>query len=165
MPCAIFGAANESDVGFEDLSRGLSRDAAQYFGNDPGVAVRFEGLVRLGVNNERRFEAVVYVSEGDSEPYRILAWDANRPRACALCRDEVAFVQRGIRETFRWLADGLVQAWTDIEERLRPRHRLQFVRTGEGYVLQRPTANAWPRACRSRTHRPTFLQCQHAGQR
>ena len=45
---------------------------------------------------------------------------------------------KGIHETFRWLADGLVQAWTDIEERLRPRHRLQFVRTGEGYVLQRP---------------------------
>ena len=66
-------------IRFEDLSRGLSRDAAQYFGNDPGVAVRFEGVVRLGVNNERRFEAVVYVSEGDSEPYRILAWDANPP--------------------------------------------------------------------------------------
>lgn len=46
---------------------------------DPGTGVRFEGLVRLGVNNERRFEAVVYVLEGDSEPFRILAWDANPP--------------------------------------------------------------------------------------
>lgn len=46
---------------------------------DAGMAVRFEGLVRLGANNERRFEAVVYVLEGDNEPFRILAWDANPP--------------------------------------------------------------------------------------
>jgi general secretion pathway protein K len=66
-------------VSYDTLVRGLGREAEEYFTNDSGVSVRFEGLVRLGVNNERRFEAVVYVAEGDSEPYRILAWDANPP--------------------------------------------------------------------------------------
>jgi general secretion pathway protein K len=46
---------------------------------DPGAAIRFEARVRLGPNNERRLEAVVYILEGDSEPFRILAWDANPP--------------------------------------------------------------------------------------
>ncbi len=47
---------------------------------EAGKAVRFEAQVRLAANNERRFEAVVYVVEGDSEPFRILAWDANPPQ-------------------------------------------------------------------------------------
>ena len=41
-------------------------------------AVRYEGRVRF-TGNERRFEAVVTVTSGDTEPYRILAWDANPP--------------------------------------------------------------------------------------
>jgi general secretion pathway protein K len=41
-------------------------------------AVRYEGRVRF-TRNERRFEAVVTVTSGDTEPYRILAWDANPP--------------------------------------------------------------------------------------
>ena len=44
-----------------------------------GQAVRFEGRVRVAVNDVRRYEAVVSVIEGDSEPYRIIAWDANPP--------------------------------------------------------------------------------------
>jgi general secretion pathway protein L len=49
---------------------------------------------------------------------------------------------KGIRRAIKWLADGLVQAWTDVEEQLRPRQRLQFVRTNEGYVPQRPDGEA-----------------------
>ena len=41
-------------------------------------AVRYEGRVRF-TRNERRFEAVVTVTSGDTEPYRILAWDTNPP--------------------------------------------------------------------------------------
>jgi general secretion pathway protein K len=41
-------------------------------------AVRYEGRVRF-TGNARRFEAVVTVTSGDTEPYRILAWDANPP--------------------------------------------------------------------------------------
>jgi len=44
-----------------------------------GLAVRFEAQVRLTPNNERTFEAVVYALTGDTEPYRILAWDPNPP--------------------------------------------------------------------------------------
>lgn len=47
--------------------------------SDNGLAVRFEGRVRLGPTNVRRFEVVVGVLDGDSEPYRILAWDSNPP--------------------------------------------------------------------------------------
>ena len=46
---------------------------------EPGRTVRFEGRVQLAPNQERRFEAIVSVMGGDSEPYRILAWDANPP--------------------------------------------------------------------------------------
>jgi general secretion pathway protein K len=46
---------------------------------DTGYAVRCTGIVRLGPDNRRRYEAVVAVIEGDSEPYRILSWDANLP--------------------------------------------------------------------------------------
>jgi general secretion pathway protein K len=46
---------------------------------ETGQAVRFEARVALAPNNERRFEAVVYVLPGDKEPFRILAWDANPP--------------------------------------------------------------------------------------
>ena len=41
-------------------------------------AVRYEGRVRFP-GNDRRFEAVITVTAGDTEPYRILAWDANPP--------------------------------------------------------------------------------------
>jgi len=41
-------------------------------------AVRYEGLVRFP-GNDRRFDAVVTVAPGDTEPYRILAWDPNPP--------------------------------------------------------------------------------------
>jgi general secretion pathway protein K len=51
----------------------------EFVSEEPGKAVRFEARVRLGPNNERRFEAVVYVLPGDKEPFRILAWDANPP--------------------------------------------------------------------------------------
>jgi general secretion pathway protein K len=51
----------------------------EFLTEEPGQAVRFETLVKLGPNNERRFEAVVYVLPGDKEPFRILAWDSNPP--------------------------------------------------------------------------------------
>jgi general secretion pathway protein K len=50
-----------------------------YVTDEAGLAVRFEGRVLLAPNIERRYEAVVAVVEGDNEPYRILAWDANPP--------------------------------------------------------------------------------------
>lgn len=64
---------------FQSLLPSLGRGVEQFVSTDPGTAVRFEGLVRLGPNNDRRFEAVVYVLEGDTEPFRILAWDSNPP--------------------------------------------------------------------------------------
>jgi general secretion pathway protein K len=63
---------------FETAMRSLGR-VEDFVSTDPGTGVRFEGRVRMGANNERRFEAVVYVLEGDKEPFRILAWDANPP--------------------------------------------------------------------------------------
>ena len=45
-----------------------------------GMAVRFEGSVKLdGGNDERDYEVVASVRAGDNAPYRILAWDANPP--------------------------------------------------------------------------------------
>jgi general secretion pathway protein K len=67
-----------STAPFETLISSLGPVEA-FVSADPGSAVRFEARVRMGPNNERRFEAVVYVVEGDSEPFRILAWDASPP--------------------------------------------------------------------------------------
>lgn len=50
-----------------------------YVTEETSKAVRYEGRVRFGGKNDRRFEVVVAVVAGDSEPYRILAWDANPP--------------------------------------------------------------------------------------
>ncbi len=47
--------------------------------DEPAASVRFEGRVQLSRNSERRYEVVVSVVEGDTLPYRILAWDANPP--------------------------------------------------------------------------------------
>jgi general secretion pathway protein K len=47
--------------------------------DEAAVAVRFEARVQVSRNVERRYEVVVSVVEGDSAPYRILAWDANPP--------------------------------------------------------------------------------------
>jgi general secretion pathway protein K len=46
---------------------------------DPGKAIRIEARVRFGGRYDRRFEVVVASLPGDTEPYRILAWDANPP--------------------------------------------------------------------------------------
>jgi general secretion pathway protein K len=46
---------------------------------EPAAAVRFEGRVQLSRASERRYEVLVSVVEGDTAPYRILAWDANPP--------------------------------------------------------------------------------------
>jgi general secretion pathway protein K len=51
-----------------------------YVTEETGKAVRYEGRVRFGGKNDRRYEVVVAVVAGDSEPYRILAWDANPPQ-------------------------------------------------------------------------------------
>jgi general secretion pathway protein K len=54
--------------------------AVQDFVTDENaLAVRFEGRVQLSRNSERRYEVVVSVVDGDTAPYRILAWDANPP--------------------------------------------------------------------------------------
>jgi general secretion pathway protein K len=42
-------------------------------------AVRYEARIRFGGKNDRRIAAVVTSVPGDSEPYRILAWDTNPP--------------------------------------------------------------------------------------
>jgi general secretion pathway protein L len=42
------------------------------------------------------------------------------------------------RRAINWLVEGLIQAWVDIEDRLRPRRRFRLVRTGDGYSLQHP---------------------------
>lgn len=63
---------------FKSLQGSVS--AVQDFVTDePAAAVRFEGRVQLSSANERRYEVVVSVVEGDAAPYRILAWDANPP--------------------------------------------------------------------------------------
>lgn len=51
----------------------------EFVTEEAGQSVRFEARVKLSANNERRFEAVVYVPPGDNEPFRILAWDASPP--------------------------------------------------------------------------------------
>jgi general secretion pathway protein K len=51
----------------------------EYVTDQSSAAVRYEARVRFGGKNDRRFEAVVAVVPGDTEPYRILAWDANPP--------------------------------------------------------------------------------------
>jgi general secretion pathway protein K len=50
-----------------------------YVTDGQSQAVRLEGRVRFGGRNDRPFEVVVAVLPGDSEPFRILAWDANPP--------------------------------------------------------------------------------------
>jgi len=67
-----------STVPFETLILRLG-PVQDFVTEEKGSAARFEARVRLGANNERRFEAVVAVFEGDSEPFRIIAWDANPP--------------------------------------------------------------------------------------
>jgi general secretion pathway protein K len=64
-----------------DLSSLLQRlgPVQDFVTDEPALAVRFEGRVQLARNIERRYEAVVSIVDGDTEPYRILAWDANPP--------------------------------------------------------------------------------------
>ena len=50
-----------------------------YVTDQTSKTIRYAGRVRFGGRNDRRFEAVVSVVSGDTEPYRILAWDANPP--------------------------------------------------------------------------------------
>jgi hypothetical protein len=50
-----------------------------YVTDEPALAVRFDGRVRLASSIERRYEVIVSATDGDNEPYRILAWDANPP--------------------------------------------------------------------------------------
>jgi general secretion pathway protein K len=64
----------------QDLIASLGQVAEEFITEEAGKAVRFEAQVRVAPNNERRFEAVVYVVNGDTEPFRILAWDANPPQ-------------------------------------------------------------------------------------
>ena len=51
----------------------------EYVTDQTSAAVRYEARVRFGGKNDRRFEAIVAILAGDTEPYRILAWDANPP--------------------------------------------------------------------------------------
>jgi general secretion pathway protein K len=63
---------------FESLVRGLGK-VEDFVSEEPSQAVRLAARVILAPNNERRFEAVVYVLPGDKVPFRILAWEANPP--------------------------------------------------------------------------------------
>jgi general secretion pathway protein K len=65
-------------VTFAELVRGLGQ-VEDFVSEEPSQAVRFTTRVILAVNNERRFDAVVYVLPGDKVPFRIVAWEANPP--------------------------------------------------------------------------------------
>jgi len=54
-------------------------DIEDYVTVDNSKAVRLTSVVKFGGRNERRFEAVVTTMPGDTEPYRILAWNTNPP--------------------------------------------------------------------------------------
>jgi general secretion pathway protein K len=63
---------------FEALTARLG-PVQDFVTDENGRAVSFEGRVQLGPGNERRYEAIVSVVDGGTEPYRILAWDMNPP--------------------------------------------------------------------------------------
>jgi general secretion pathway protein K len=63
---------------FDALVRRLGT-APDLLTEEAGQTVRFEGLVQITANQERRFEVVVSARGGDAEPYRILSWDPNPP--------------------------------------------------------------------------------------
>lgn len=67
-----------SNMTIKDVTFRLG-DVEDYVTIDNSKAVRMTGLVKFGGRNERRFEAVVASVAGDTEPYRILAWDTNPP--------------------------------------------------------------------------------------
>jgi general secretion pathway protein K len=71
-------ARADRNLAAKDLISRLGQ-AEEYVTDQQGRAVRLEGRVRFGGKNDRRFEVVVAVVPGDTEPYRILAWDANPP--------------------------------------------------------------------------------------
>lgn len=50
-----------------------------YVTDEQSQAVRLEARVRFGGRNDRPFEVIVVAFSGDTEPYRILSWDANPP--------------------------------------------------------------------------------------
>lgn len=54
-------------------------DVKDYITDSSSKAVRVDGLVRFGGRFARRFEVVVTTIQGDTEPYRILAWNDNPP--------------------------------------------------------------------------------------
>ena len=63
---------------FKSLQGSLTA-VQDFITDEPAAAVRFEGRVQLSRASERRYEVLVSVVEGDTAPYRILAWDANPP--------------------------------------------------------------------------------------
>ena len=69
---------NNPNADFNSLVQRLGQ-VDDYVTQEQALAVRFDGRVQLAPGNERRYEVVVGVMDGDSEPYRILAWDANPP--------------------------------------------------------------------------------------
>lgn len=69
---------NNPNADFNSLVQRLGQ-VDDYVTQEQALAVRFDGRVQLAPGNERRYEVVVGVIDGDSEPYRILAWDANPP--------------------------------------------------------------------------------------
>ena len=40
-----------------------------------------------------------------------------------------------LRHGMNWLAEGMMQAWVTVEDRLWPRQRLVLLRRAEGYAL------------------------------
>jgi general secretion pathway protein K len=64
---------------FKDLISRLG-SVQKFATEENGAAVRFDARVRMHPRIEKHFEVVVAVVPGDSEPYRILAWDANPPQ-------------------------------------------------------------------------------------
>jgi general secretion pathway protein K len=69
---------NNPNADFNSLVQRLGQ-VDDYVTQEQAPAVRFDGTVQLAPGNERRYEVVVGVIDGDSEPYRILVWDTNPP--------------------------------------------------------------------------------------
>jgi general secretion pathway protein K len=68
-----------SVLAVKDVTMRLGNNLEDYITTENGKAFRVEARIRFGGRYDRRFEAVITSLPGDTEPYRILAWDANPP--------------------------------------------------------------------------------------
>lgn len=74
----FIGERNKPNVEFANLITRLG-PVENFVTEENGQAVRFDARIQVAPNDVRRYEAVVTVIDGDTEPYRIISWDANPP--------------------------------------------------------------------------------------